>query len=174
MAVDNSAVGVQNLKGAIELGQQTLKSLELVNGGAVIAILSFYGNVVKDGSTAPIDPTALTHGLASFATGLGAAVLAAIFAYLSQLGDATGGSHLSEAIKKCSKIPLPNLSGTGWLRVVAILCGIASFGLFSHGTYWSIASFTPSMSSVGQFQSKSIYTCHFGRNPQTLAHPNRP
>lgn len=144
MAVDPSEVGVQNLRGAIELGQQVLKSLELANGGAVIAILTFYGNAVKGGSEAAIDPVWLTRALGAFATGLVIAILAAAFAYLSQLIAATG--EPGEVGTDATKEHADRRKAEHWsiaLRAIAIGAAFISLAAFGVGTQRSIHALKP-------------------------------
>ena len=80
---------VENLKGAITLGGQTIKSLELVNGAAAIGILTFYGDVATRGTPNAINVDCLRFGLLSFAFGVALSILTAICAYISQLIAAT-------------------------------------------------------------------------------------
>ncbi|MFI4949601.1 MAG: hypothetical protein ACHP7A_01015 [Caulobacterales bacterium] len=137
MAVPDNAVGVENLKGAIDLGKQVLKSLELVNGGAVIAILTFYGNVVKDGSRVPIDPSMLSSGLRWFAGGLVLAVAASCFAYLGQLTEATSAPKVGGVGQATDPRTSKNSETFGiGLRVVAIILAVLSLAAFACGT-WS-------------------------------------
>lgn len=111
----------ENLKGAINLGAQTIKSLELVNGGAVLALLTFYGNVAVGAPAAvDIDRSWLTPALLNFASGVVWAVLCSILAYLSQLFSATKPTWgRTEQV----------------LRAGAILAGLVSAGLFVLGVY---------------------------------------
>jgi hypothetical protein len=149
MAVENTPVGVANLTGAIDLGKQVLKSLELANGGAVIAILTFYGNVVKDGARTPIDPSLLALGLYWFAAGLALAITAASLAYLGQFIEATAtpavtGVNLqaeaqAEAAQARFGVTLR------WLAIVAALLSLAAFvtGTYSAGRSFSAAPADP-------------------------------
>jgi hypothetical protein len=89
MAVATDSVSIENLKGAIALGSQTLKSLEIINGGAVLAILTFYGSAVKDNGKVPFDKWELSQSLVIFAIGLTLAVAASCAAYIGQRIAAT-------------------------------------------------------------------------------------
>jgi hypothetical protein len=89
MAVATDSVSVENLRGAIALGSQTLKSLEIINGGAVLAILTFYGNAVKDHGKVPFDKAQLSQSLVIFSVGLTFAVAASCAAYIGQRIAAT-------------------------------------------------------------------------------------
>ena len=89
MAVNGDPVSIENLKGALSLGAQTVKSLEIINGGAVLAILTFYGNAVKDGAKVPFDRACLSLSLVIFAVGLAFAVAAACCGYVGQVTVAT-------------------------------------------------------------------------------------
>jgi hypothetical protein len=143
VAVENSPVGLQNLKSAIRIGQQTLKSLELVNGGAIIAILTFYGNVVKDGSRVPIDLQLLTWGLKAFSGGLVAAVLAAICAYLSQLGEATSEPDAPMQPEQAAMHKERAVALARKVRFASIIFGLVSCAAFGVGTWCSANSFQP-------------------------------
>lgn len=107
----------ENLKGAIQLAAQTIKSLELANGGAAIALLTFYGNSISRGSAIRLSTAYLRVGLICFAAGLFLAVVCAIFAYFSQLGTAIGWRETTEVR----------------LRLIAIGAAIASTALFASG-----------------------------------------
>lgn len=63
-----------------------LRGLLLVNGGAVVAILSFAGNAGSD----RIKPAMVANSLAQFAWGLGVALLAVLFTYLAQAAATHG------------------------------------------------------------------------------------
>lgn len=119
----------ENLKGAIQLGGQTVKSLELVNGAAAIAVLTFYGNLISKGASssncekatatvAGLDSAALKCALTSFALGVASAVLCSILGYVSQLVAATQ----TDAVKMEINI-----------RLFAVGFGIVSAGLFVLG-----------------------------------------
>lgn len=138
MAADSSPIGVQNLKSAIELGQQILKSLELVNGGAVVAILTFYGNVVKDGSKVPIDPLWLAAALKTFAWGLAVALGAAACAYLGQLAVATNqpDDWITDDAKRRAYTERANKLSIG-LLAAAVAAALISLGLFGGGVWCS-------------------------------------
>jgi hypothetical protein len=109
---------VENLKGAITLAVAALQSLAIVNGGAVISILTFYGNVAaKSPAAFHIDRIDIKAALISFALGVAFDLFAFGFAYLSQLESAT---------KTNSRCERP-------IRIAAIGCGFASALLFLFG-----------------------------------------
>ncbi|MDE1967506.1 MAG: hypothetical protein KGI92_01250 [Alphaproteobacteria bacterium] len=74
-----------SFRAVIDFANSAIKLLVLVNGGAVIAILTFLGNLVakQDSDTAVVGASgfAITY----FVVGLAAAVTAAAAAYLSQV-----------------------------------------------------------------------------------------
>lgn len=117
----------ENLRGAINIGAQTIKSLELINGGAVIAVLTFYGNVLSSSpGEIDIDRSWLTPALLNFASGVAWAVLCSILAYLSQLFSAT-----KPAWSRTEQV----------LRGGAVLAGLVSAGLFVLGVYGCAMAF---------------------------------
>lgn len=79
----------EHMRAAFAFGAQTIKSLEIVNGGAAIAILTFYGNVLSRSNSAfEFNRAALTASLLFFGLGVLSAVLCSVFAYISQLQTA--------------------------------------------------------------------------------------
>jgi hypothetical protein len=138
MAVDPSKVGIVNLKGAIDLGQQTLRSLGFANGGAVVAILTFYGNVVKDGAKVPIDVRWVTAALETFAWGLGLAVAAACAAYVGQIFVATNqpDDWITDAEKRSAYTTIAN-KRSAWALRFAVALALASLILFGRGTMFA-------------------------------------
>ena len=130
MAVGSTDVDIQNLKGAIKLGQQTLKSLEFANGGAVVAILSFYGNVASRSGYVPIDRAEISRALVVFASGLAVALVAAVLAYLGQLFVATSEPN---SPTDSPDFRSRRLRHSNQLLTAAIICALLSTGLFVTG-----------------------------------------
>lgn len=79
---------VENLKGAIVLAGQTIKSLEIINGGGAIGILTFYGH-----SPAGVNKNGLMFALTFFGLGVASAVACSLVAYLSQRAAALNDSR---------------------------------------------------------------------------------
>lgn len=117
----------ENLRGAISLGADAIKSLILVNGGAVLALLTFYGNVLaRFPNQGAIDKSWLAPALCNFASGVAWAVASSILAYVSQLITATMHERVRTEIA---------------MRGVAIAAGLISTGLFVLGVYQAAKSF---------------------------------
>ena len=114
-----------NLRGAFEFGAQALKSIELLNGGAVLALLTFYGSILKDAKPAHFDKTDLTRALMSYAVGLCLGLFAALLAYFSQLQSATARNGGSE---------------DAW-RVVSVALAILAALAFPLGTWFAVQAF---------------------------------
>jgi len=102
-----------NLGAAFEFARDTLKSLVFVNGGAVVALLAFYG------ADSGRDFTRMAFaGLLAFTLGVVAAVTSSLMAYFAQLNFAWA---------------VPNRErGRSALRI-AILLAIASLVFFIGG-----------------------------------------
>lgn len=75
----NSTEGLERLKYQVEFSQAALRNLHLVNGGAIIALLTFVGNV-SDG----IDKLSIFWSFVWFSSGLACSLLAYLGAYFSQ------------------------------------------------------------------------------------------
>jgi hypothetical protein len=142
VAVGSSEVDIENLKGAIQLGQQTLKSLELANGGAVVAILTFYGNVLKEGGAMALDRPSLTKALVVFAGGLFSALLAAIMGYVGQVTVATSTPDASQSPQQQLRHRAVSLLISDWSLRLAVLAVLASASLFVYGTISAAAAFS--------------------------------
>jgi hypothetical protein len=73
----------ETFKGLIQLSIELVKMLALINGGALVALLAYLGNVATH-SPANIHPH-LRRALGYFCNGLFATIWVMIFAYLTQL-----------------------------------------------------------------------------------------
>ena len=76
---------IENLRGAITMAVESLKMLVLVNGGAAIGLLSFFG--AHSGRAIP------KLALSVFGIGVAAAALAALFGYGAQRTVAVEGPY---------------------------------------------------------------------------------
>ena len=121
---------LENLKGAISLGGQTVKSLELVNGGAAIGILSFYGNIAL--SCYPVaDPHMVAEGLKAFGGGVALATFCGIFGYVSQVRAAVGPIGYAEIVLRGLAVAV------GTLSAVAFVTGLFDVGLSFEHPEWA-------------------------------------
>lgn len=105
---------VEGLKGLIESGTLALKSAILVNGGATIALLTFLGSVLRDGTAQTSLITDISWAMILFVWGTGLAALATGTRYLGNL-------KLMEQGK------------SGWVNWFTISLGVISYTLFFWG-----------------------------------------
>ena len=75
---------LENLKGTILLASQTIKSLEIINGGAAIGILTFYGHISSERGTTGLNKCAIIVALVCFGLGVFSAVACSFSAYIAQ------------------------------------------------------------------------------------------
>jgi hypothetical protein len=118
----------ETFKSLISLSTEALKALQLLNGGAVVALLAYLGQASKRADLA----RALTCPFALFVAGLLAATLAYGSAYLTQL------SLYSEDVQGAG------FRGTKhqvWLWTTFAIA-LASLALFAFGAFASIAALT--------------------------------
>ena len=108
-----------NLSAAFDFARDTLKSLVLVNGGAVVALLAFYG-----GDNARAFTPGSFLGLMGFTLGVAAAVASSLAAYLAQFqfGKSNpdpkwGGRALNTAIALAT------------VSLVLFIAGVVAIGL---------------------------------------------
>ena len=79
------ADAAERVKIQTSIADATMKALLLANGGAMVALFTFVGNLVAKSSKAvPFDPSRLWTGFFCFVAGLVAALLVHAFAFLSQ------------------------------------------------------------------------------------------
>ncbi len=74
---------LEGFKQVIALGQSTLRSVMLINGGAAVAVLAFLGNLVTKSPAVPLLPFA--KSMQAFIVGVFLAAVAYGLTYLSQL-----------------------------------------------------------------------------------------
>lgn len=118
-------------RGTLEFGTLGVKSLILVNGAAVIALLTFVGNYAKTYAASSVSFEALSQALASFAWGTGTALVVAMLSYISQaliaeMPQEKDGSDAKE--------------GTTF-RYAAITVAALSMLLFLHGVLRAVQAF---------------------------------
>lgn len=108
-----------------ETGLQIVKTLILVNGGAVIALLAFLGNVWSSGmKRASLDLFALS--MMFFGIGVFCALLTITFAYLANV------SQIANYSNRIIKIFI----------AIMMICGASSSILFIIGVYNSYSAIT--------------------------------
>jgi hypothetical protein len=105
--------------GAVAIAISSVQALLLINGGASVALLAFYGDALSKGPIATLDKDALKVSLILFALGVFAAALCSIFAYLSQLFWTQTRGTPGQRDER--------------MRIVAVLWALASAGLFLSG-----------------------------------------
>jgi ABC-type Fe3+ transport system permease subunit len=119
---------LQREKMAIDLGIHTLKYLVLINGGAAIGILTFYGNVLSKVNARDefhIDKGYITTALRCFGSGVLLAIMASGFAFV--------GASILAANSRTS----PQLV----MRSLTTIIGLGSGILFAVGLFFAAASF---------------------------------
>lgn len=116
-----------NVKGVLDFAQGALRSITLVNGAAVIALLTFLGN----GRLSDAAEKIMGNSLIWFAWGVGCGIGAAAVAYLAQL-ELTYGTPRKDA-------------GEGrksyCLRMCAIALGLCGIGAFIIGVWLASRAF---------------------------------
>ncbi len=79
------AEATDRIKNQMSIADATMKALLLANGGAMVALFTFVGNLIAKSTAKPLfDSAALWTAFACFVGGLVAALLTHAFAFLSQ------------------------------------------------------------------------------------------
>jgi hypothetical protein len=110
---------LETYKSMITIGTEALKALQLINGGAVAALLAYLGQAARGSELA----AAAGWPIALFVIGLVAATAAFLGIYLTQF------ALLNEFFDKDSD----SVTHMRWLKVTVGL-GVASLGLFAWGS----------------------------------------
>lgn len=125
------------------LGTAGLKSLIIVNGGALIALFTFIGNVGAAGAI--VDVNHVWRGFAFFVAALAAAIAAQVTAYFmqSKYGIATTYELWNAQSRIVGKPATydhraPHAAGNAFMILTAVLV-VASFMLFCAGAGFSLS-----------------------------------
>lgn len=106
-----------------------IRSLLLFNGGAIIGLLTFIGNLWKsDDKTKPL-AIAMTIPIALFAFGVGLGLATCFASYLSQLSYIDGRRNAWAE------------GWAEWQRIAAIVCGVLSWACLMAGSICAIMAF---------------------------------
>ena len=133
-----------------DYGQMALRSVFLLNGGAIIAILAFIGSASgKRIGASVITPTLFVVAFSFFAAGLVCAIISITSAYLNYMGhkhtNADPGWLANNIIAQQGKWPgnhsIGNSRFINWTWRVALLAGITSLSMFGIGCYKVAAVF---------------------------------
>jgi hypothetical protein len=120
------AVNKSNLemfRSVIESGKEALNASLLINGGAVIAVLSFLGTAVGKGASNALG-LALTYPLLAFGSGVLLAALAFAARYFTQY------AYDREAMRP----------GTGF-HILTVLLGLSAYSSFGFGVFLAYRAF---------------------------------
>lgn len=119
---------VASFKAIIEFAHSSIRSLLLLNGGALIAILSLLANLMSKGSaTVPTGQliAGLRYSVFGYVLGLACAAAAAMVAYLSQsFFTAAADDAVDEAVRAKADMWAQRLRVAG---VVTCIVGLAAF-----------------------------------------------
>lgn len=125
---------------AIEASNIAIRSLFLVNGGAVIVLLGFIGAIESSEASTTFGSSRLSMPVLCFALGVGAAVFTAFLAYLIHLTDEGIYNSYQRVWSHPYVIPTENERRAWWRRTVlfpcAVMTALVSFGLFLSGVLW--------------------------------------
>lgn len=114
----NSSATLEMFKSVIQSGQNAIKTMLLLNGGAAIALLAFIGKLSDNNSRAIPD---FAYSITSFVVG---ALLMGFVACLTYLAQIAFDSHVSrhQKIGTC-------------LQISCAILGALSLASFAYGTY---------------------------------------
>lgn len=114
----------ETYRSMIGIANEGFKFLALANGGAVVAILAYLGNVTNDGCSAPD----MSQAMRAFLVGLVLCGLAMVFAYWVQW------QRLNQLVKKKDTI-------AGWRLKLALGASVLSLAAFACGAYLGVKAF---------------------------------
>src|SRR5436190_8712498 len=120
----NEDQALETYKSMIAIGTEALKALQLINGGAIVALLAYLGQVPDRGHLAPL----AAKPLALFLGGLVAATLGFLGTYLTQL------TLLNEFFKGVTFRGPKHMS---WLYLTVGIA-LSSLALFALGSFAAV------------------------------------
>lgn len=123
---------LEGFKQVIALGQSTLKSMMLINGGAAVALLAFLGNLLSKENTPAKNIIPFAGSMRMFVLGVFLAAVAYATTYFSQL-------HYSGDKKWHQQ------AGLGFHILTSIIgtCSLAAFLYGSNLAYQAFVTFAP-------------------------------
>ncbi len=98
-----------SFQGVISFATLSIKSLLLFNGGAILALLTFYGNVLTHPDSTLIDASMLGQSVKSFVIGVIAGLVCSMSAYITQ------ATYLEVEDEQKGKL------WANWLRLLAVV-----------------------------------------------------
>jgi hypothetical protein len=119
---------LEMLRSVITTGQNALKAVLLINGGAAVALLAFVGSLWNNPNAEPLRPE-LAYGLSLFVWGVLAAACASGASYLSQAGFGGEFGSRSHSIGEVAR----------WLSVAFVVGSYALFGWGAWNTYVAVS-----------------------------------
>jgi len=127
----------QQQKLSVDLATVVIRSMILVNGGAIVAILTFMGNLSNRDSDATHRLVGgMREALAWFGTALFLVLLAAFLAYLSLTAGTQVISH--QLLGRRETIWAKK---HGWIKRAAFAVGVLSFAAFTLALYRAVLAF---------------------------------
>src|SRR5258705_13350988 len=122
----NEDQALETYKSMIAIGTEALRALQLINGGAIVALLAYLGQAPDRSHLALL----AAKPLCLFLSGLVAATLAILGTYLTQL------TPLNEFFKGGAFRGPKHMT---WL-FATIMVSLASLGLFAWGSFAAVAA----------------------------------
>jgi hypothetical protein len=132
---------LHSISSSKEYGVMGLRSLFLLNGGAIIAILTLIGTVLDEGqSNARLTPASFVPAFQAFGMGLVFAVIAMLCGYFNFQFHGqiyAGPAELAQNIIKLETWPSDYTEQKGrwisWTLWIAVVCGVLSLAAFFVG-----------------------------------------
>lgn len=137
---------VTSLEAVFKFAELAIRGIILINGGAALALLAFFGHAVSattnNASEMPIKldvAVKLMPSMGWFLTGTSAGVITAMLAYFSQ-GFFTGYNEKG------------NQRGT-IIQIIAIFVAFVGIAAFCYGGWTAVSTFTDSLESINKLNT---------------------
>lgn len=145
----NRNVNAEMRRAAVDSANVTIRSLILVNGGAVVALLAFVGALESGDINNAIKIEALVAPIRWFAFGVGFSAVTAALAYLVNMLD----SDITDSVELIWKYPYvvskKQAKWLGWLRLGAHISALALAIAALVAFFLGIISVTEAISHLG-------------------------
>jgi hypothetical protein len=131
---------------AIKSAEEAIKAAVLINGGSSVAMLAFIGTLVSRDYLSPSQIAAITKPLIWFASGVGAAMIAAAAAYFTNLFIAGASNHRAREYEAPFIRVTPESRRGGRIgevsRWIGIITMVISIGCFAGGLISAQSAFS--------------------------------
>ncbi|TFV69434.1 hypothetical protein E4K64_33425 [Bradyrhizobium frederickii] len=130
---------------AVKAAEEAIKAMILINGGSSVAMLAFIGTLASKDLLSPAQLARVASPLFYFGSGVASAVIAAAFAYFTNLMIAGSSTRMSRSYDHPYLLDTPSSIKRRYFgevfRYLGVVAALASIGCFIFGLYRAETAF---------------------------------